>query len=171
MMTEKGLYDIYTTHHIPFWQTTWFYSCIVTIISLILLFVVYHIIKKIKARKKTQVPFWEQSLRAIKQLKIDIAQGKQFYAKLTTILKRYITVRYHVNVENKTDDELIAYLADKKLLDELLLDDLRSIFTGSVTIKFANAQAAQEQMERDYSKAINFINKTIEQEVTNVSNN
>jgi len=167
-MTEKGLYDIYSTWHVPFWQTNWFYLLIGVFISLIILFIVYLIVKKIRFRPKKQLPFWQQALHAIEQLKkenkITVVQGKEFYAQLTAILKRYIALRFHVDVQGKTDDELIAYLSDKKLFDAKLLQNIKSIFSGSVTIKFANTQAAQEQMERDYRNAIEFVKKTCKAE-------
>ncbi len=162
-MTEKGLYDIYETWHIPFWQTTWFYILMYSFMSLIIIFIIYFIIKKIKSRSQNKLSFSEQALRDIELLRSQM-NGKEFYIQLTAILKRYIAQRYHVDVESKTDDELIAYLGKKHFFNETLLDDISSIFAGIVTIKFAHAQASQEKMEHDYHKAIAFINQTKKEE-------
>ena len=42
-----------------------------------------------------------------------------------------------------------------------MLEDIKSILQGAVIIKFANAQAGQEQIENDYVRAVAIIRRTI----------
>lgn len=46
-LDSNGLYDIYPLWHVPFWQTTWFYGAVMTIIALIFLVSMFLIFKKL----------------------------------------------------------------------------------------------------------------------------
>jgi len=57
-------------------------------------------------------------------------------------------------------DEVVNYLKNNKVKLELL-QDVESILGGAVTIKFANAQAAQEQIHSDFERSVLLIKRTI----------
>ena len=44
------------------------------------------------------------------------------------------------------------------------VEEIKALLQGSVIIKFANAQAAQEQIEHDYLRAVAIITRTIRKE-------
>ena len=103
-----------------------------------------------------------QQLDALQQSDISIENGKEFYFTLTSILKKYLQDRYEYKLTHKTDAESIEYLEQNELLPNYL-DDVRSIFSGIQIIKFANAQAAQEQMLNDLKISIMLVKKTVEE--------
>lgn len=161
MVNKLDLYDIYGMWYIPFWQTKLFW--VIISIILLLFFVVFMgiVIKKWRAKKQKVTP-WDEalcSLNAIKDI-VNSSQGKQFYFSLTIILKRYLSNRYGFDVYGKTDEELLCYLASNHFPAELLLL-VESVFSGGVYIKFANAQALREQLERDYSNSFQIVKQTI----------
>ena len=161
-MTEQGLYDIYGTWHVPFWQTKAFYYGVGLIGLLILFASLYIIIKKLCSQKRTKTS-WDHALDELEQLRknkvISAERGKEFYFAVTDILKRYLQARFEYTTQGKTDEELLHYL-EKSDFPRDLLTDLRTIFSGSTTIKFANVQALQEQIEQDLERSFSFIKKT-----------
>ncbi len=160
-MNKHGLYDVYEQVHTPFWQTSAFFYGVIIITSLLLGIVAWYYLKK---RKKVQLPIWTLSIHEIEQLKKNniarVEQGKQFYSSLTIILKKYLQGRYAVDSIGKTDEELIGCLNTNKFSADLTRE-LQEIFSGVTIIKFANVQAAQEQIDRDIQRSIMFIKKTV----------
>lgn len=162
-MNELGLYEIYAQWHVPFWRTKTFY-CIAGILILCLFgFIVRHVFKKYSLKKKPMLP-WEIALAEIDHLKknnyTNVEHAKEFYYFLTSILKRYMHERYGLQSEEKTDREFLQYLEQQEF-NASFMQDLTSIFEGSTFIKFANASAAQQQIDQDFDAAISFIKKTI----------
>jgi hypothetical protein len=165
---KTGLYDNYGLWHVPFWQTDTFYmivkmsGCLVGLVAIILLYKAY---KNYQKRKKA--PAWVIALQELNQLekehKVNVGHGKEFYGTVTTLLKRYLHQRFGYDLIGKTDDEVLHYLA-KSHSDLLLVEDVKTIFMGSVVIKFANADAAQDQIDHDYRLAALIVNQTIPKE-------
>ena len=60
----------------------------------------------------------------------------------------------------KTDAEAVKYLQEN-YLDVHGVEEIKALLNGGVVIKFANAQAAQEQIEHDYLRAVAIITRTI----------
>ena len=58
---------------------------------------------------------------------------------------------------------MINYLKRENAPSELV-QDIESIFAGSEMIKFANMQAAQEQINNDFERSIALIKRTIPKE-------
>ena len=164
-MNELGLYDIYGPWHVPFWQTNAFYGVMACVILLLAGLVCWYLIKRYRARKPA-LSCWERALSDLQQLDKDTMiredLGKEFYGALTRVLKRYMHERYGLEGTEKTDDEFLKYLKKKEFSSDFL-QEIQSIFEGSVVIKFANMSAARQQMERDLFNAIAFIKKTIPQ--------
>lgn len=164
-MNEHGLYDIYEQWHVPFWQTTLFYVVCAIVCLIIVSIGIYYAVRHYRSKRVMLSP-WDQALRDLNQLKQDniatAAQGKQFYSRLTAILKKYVHQRYGFDEGDalaKTDQEFIEYLYQNKFGQELV-EQLQAIFMGSMVVKFANVQAIQEQIEKDLALAISFIKRT-----------
>ncbi len=165
-LNEKtGLYENYGLWHVPFWQTHQFKMAVQACLLLILLCAVGLLIKKyITYRKRKKLPLWDQALLELTALKkdhkVDAKHGKEFYVTVSTLLKRYFHDRFEYDVQGKTDTEVIDYL-EKNHGDEDLITEMKELLHGGVTIKFANAQAAQDQIEHDYVRAIAIIQRTV----------
>ncbi|MCX5922495.1 MAG: DUF4381 family protein [Candidatus Dependentiae bacterium] len=162
-MNEQGLYTIYGPIHVPFWQTNGFYWAVGTVVICLVLVLAWYTIAWYRA-KRLVLPPWERTLRALVLLKKDnratVAQGKEFYTELTSLLKKYMHERYGFEMYEKTDEEFLRYIASKNFSADLLAD-LETIFSGSITIKFANVQAMQEQIESDFVRATSFVKRSI----------
>lgn len=118
----------------------------------------------LRKRKKINLPLWIASIEEIELLKKNNVaranQGKQFYSALTNILKKYLHGRYSIDSIGKTDEELISYLNTQNFSIDIT-QELQEIFSGVTIVKFANVQAAQEQIDRDIQRSIMLIKKTI----------
>lgn len=162
-LNELGLYDVYGQWHVPFWHTTTFYIAISIIVLLLLALLGWYSYKKYSLKSK-KVECWEIALIQIDHLQKNnyarVEQAKEFYCALTVILKRYMHERYGFDAREKTDQEFLRYLEEQKF-STLFMQDLITIFEGSTIIKFANASAAQQQIDQDFAVAKSFIKKTI----------
>lgn len=163
-INEQGLYDIYSLWYVPFWQRTEFYIAVGITIAIILGIAAYFFVRWY--RKKNAVPktAWENALEQLTQLqqkKYESKEdGKSCYFAMTTILKKYLATRYAYPIDGKTDEEMITYLA-KSTEQKLLADELKEIIDGCLYIKFANAQAMQESIEKHLEQSCAIIKRTI----------
>jgi hypothetical protein len=165
-LNEKtGLYENYGLWHVPIWQTEKF-KLIVTIVVGVLLFLVLAVVvrKYLQYRKRKKLSLWDQALADLNQLKkehkVDVVYGKEFYVTVSVLLKKYFKDRFGYDVMGKTDDEMIQYLQEH-YPDAQSVENIKALLQGSVIIKFANVQAAQEQLDHDYVRAIGIITRTI----------
>jgi hypothetical protein len=165
-LNEKtGLYENYGLWHVPFWQTQKFKMAGQICLLLMVLCIVAVLIKKYVAyRKRKKLPIWDQALLELTQLKkehkVDVIHGKEFYATVSALLKKYFHDRFDYNIIGKTDDETVEYLKNH-YKDEAILEEIKTVLHGGIVIKFANAQAAQEQIEQDYLRTVAIIQRTI----------
>ena len=163
-MQEQGFYDIYGMWYVPFWQRTWFVWTGAIIAAGIAILLGWYVIKWYRTRNKQRVPYWQAALNELAALKqhnvATVEQGSAFYAQLTALLKQYLQQRYGFDVRSKTDDETIAVL-ERAQFNPQYLSQLKTILQGGLYIKFANVQAAQQQIEKDLLSAVHFIKTTI----------
>jgi len=165
-LNEKtGLYENYGLWHVPIWQTEKFQLAVKIIAGLIVLLVIAFLVRKyVQYRKRKKLSLWDQALLEVNQLKkehkVDTIYGKEFYVTVSVLLKKYFYDRFNYDVVGKTDDEMIQYLREH-YPDTQSIEDMKAMLQGSVIVKFANAQAAQEQLDHDYVRAIAIITRTI----------
>lgn len=168
-LNEKtGLYENYGLWHVPFWQRDTFKMGLYIGAGFILFCLIALAIKKyVDYRKRKKLPLWDTALIQLTQLKKDhkvaAEHGKEFYAIVSSLIKSYFHDRFAYNIIGKTDDEVIQYLTNNHP-DQAIVEDIKTVLQGGVIIKFANAQAAQEQIENDYIRVVGIIQKTIPQE-------
>lgn len=161
---QLELYDIYSLWHIPFWQRDWFKMLVALVVLIIGLLCAWYVYKRFFKKKPAPIPAWQKALQELEQLKeysIETKDhGKQFYFHITDILKRYIAARFNLNIQAKTDEELVAYLQNQEVLP-LVKDGIKDIAQGCVYIKFANQHAMQEQIKRHLSLGFDLVKQTI----------
>jgi hypothetical protein len=166
VLNEKtGLYENYDLWHVPFWQTYTFQLTLKIIGCVVVLAIVALLVRKyLQYRKRKKLPVWDQALLDLSHLKrdhkVDVLHGKEFYLTASAILKKYFHDRFGYNLMSKTDDEAVKYLQEN-YLDVHGIEEIKALLQGSEIIKFANAQAAQEQIDHDYLRAIAIITRTI----------
>ena len=167
ILNEKtGLYENYGLWHVPFWQTQKFQLMLEISGLIVALIVIIILIRKYlayRARKKLSV--WDQALLDLRALKsgnkVSVEHGKEFYLAVSALLKKYLAERFGYDLLGKTDAEVVRYLQEYHDADAQLIEEINQLLQGSVIIKFANAQAAQGQIEHDYVRAVAIIQRTI----------
>jgi len=162
-VNENELFPIYGLWHKPFWQTMLFHVIIITVLVSIFLIVLYYFLKKY-INKRVKKTAWDKALCDFSELQKLLLKKKispkDFYLSLTSILKVYFFNLYGYNLLGKTDDEVILFLEENKFDKDLLLV-MRELFNSLQFVKFANASALQENMERDILKCFDIVKKTI----------
>ncbi|GBC60095.1 hypothetical protein DENIS_1039 [Desulfonema ishimotonii] len=90
---------------------------------------------------------------------VQAIDGKDFYFRLSAILRRYIAGRYGINAPEMTTEELLPKL-DKAGPERSLLQSLKSLFHTADPVKFAGQYAVTGQMESDLVFARKFVEQT-----------
>jgi len=162
---KTGLYENYDLWHVPFWQTDTFLLTLKIVGCLFVVVIGAFLIKKyLQYRKRKKLPLWDQALLELSHLKkehkVDVLHAKEFYLTVSALLKKYFHDRFGYDLMSKTDEEAVQYLQEH-YLDVHGVEEIKTLLHGSVIIKFANAQAAQEQIEYDYLRAVAIITRTI----------
>ena len=160
-MQNIELYDIYTTWHIPFWQTAWFYYMVVAIVLITATTLLFWLIARYRNRKTVSQAPWQIALAQLQALQTNKystkAAGKQCYFTMTSILKQYLHAQYQLRTIGKTDDELIRYLQKRTLLAQPILKNLEEICKGCLYIKFANQEAVKKQISAHLEMSVKIV--------------
>jgi hypothetical protein len=90
---------------------------------------------------------------------VDRIPGKDFYFRLSAILRHYLQGRYGVNAPEMTTDELSPKL-DKMGIERDLSARLKALFHEADPIKFADALTVQTAMQSDLAFARKFVRET-----------
>jgi hypothetical protein len=163
-LTEKGLYDIYSVWHVPFWQTKAFFITIATIISMLLITIIWLIVLWYRKKRANAKESWQLALEQLQLLQqkmyLSKEDGKQCYFAMTHIIKTYLIIRFSYPLHGKTDEEMIRYLA-ASTHQKALVDELKEIMEGALYIKFANEQAMQETIKKHLEQCCMIIERTI----------
>lgn len=144
---EPKLYDIYGVEYEPWFLQLWF---IYTVIGAVLLLTGYLVYRWYSKRKKPDIPYTAQILNQLDSLqKSDWSDHKQFYIQLTSLLKEYFQHRYDKQFGGTTDSECLVVLQTDKFIPEWISSRFEALIEGVMFVKFANAQAVQERMQKD----------------------
>ena len=158
---QNGLYDIYGMRHVPFWQTNLFLAGLIISLIVLTVVLVWSLVRVYK--RIQQATAWAVALRRLNGLiiseKVSKEEGKQFYFALTRILKRYLSRRYKLYLQGKTDQEMVTLLDISEFPSELL-PSVRTIITGCSCIKYADEQALHDQLVHDRDRAITIVQQT-----------
>lgn len=118
------------------------------------------IIKIIKLTPK--VPPHTKAMQDIEQIKAEKAwaqeDSKEYYTRLTAILRTYIQKRYGFNAMEMTSSEIIERLLKEQSRESL--DELRALFQTADLVKFAKYSTLINENDANLVNAIEFINQT-----------
>jgi len=163
-INKLELYDIYSTWHLPFWQTTWFYATIITIGLLLGSTLIAWLIIRYKERNKPIKMPWQIALEQLQALQkkryTTKATSKQCYFTITSILKKYLHAQHQLQTIGKTDEELIQYLKKNTLFPQPTLKSLQEICSGCLYIKFADQEAVQKQINDHLEMSVQIVHNT-----------
>ncbi|MEW5766800.1 MAG: BatD family protein [bacterium] len=120
---------------------------------------------KLKRRKLELDPAYARSKRAYREARgrLSKAKGKlrpeeshEFYTLLESGLRSYLADRLNMSAAGLTQEEIAAKLRTSGI-DEVEIEELRSLIEESHLIRFASAKSSLEQMKQSYSRALNLI--------------
>ncbi|MCP4344711.1 MAG: hypothetical protein GY795_04190 [Desulfobacterales bacterium] len=121
--------------------------------------------KKIKKKKIITLSPEEQAMNMLDGLlDVDSIEGKEFYFRLSAILRTYIQGRYSIDAPEMTTEEFLPRVDELKI-DRELQQQLKELFRATDPVKFAGARAVQTRMQNDLNFVISFVKKTTEKEV------
>ncbi len=165
---EAGIYDIKDPLSIPLG----FMEILPWILLLLLVaLIIWQITRYLKRRKtaeqlteaeEPQEPAHIIALRELRQLKSDSlwqkGRIKEFYTRLTEIVRIYIERRLGIMAMEQTSDEIIAELYTRNGLDSKVIELLGECFYIADLVKFAKARPGEKEHEACLEKAFCFIN-------------
>jgi hypothetical protein len=117
-----------------------------------------HIIAFRELEKLKSEKLWQQSL------------VKQYFTRLTDIVRTYIEGRFNVMALESTSDEIINDLKGNEIITENMLSELRKLLIVADLVKFAKGDPLPDENENSWKIAFNFVQKTYERPVDEVDN-
>lgn len=147
-----------------FWR--YFKIILLACLAVLLLYFAYKFFKKRKHKPSPQeiirlIPPKEYALSQLKDLRnlnlIEQGQIKDYYDKLSDILRFYVSRVYEVDGMEKTTAELFMLLKNKAPAD--YNRELRNYLADCDLVKFAKVIPSVEDSEQDFQKAEKFVER------------
>jgi len=89
-----------------------------------------------------------------------INRTKDYYTRLSDVVRTYIEGRFGVTAMEMTSDEILAGLQNTGFEDNNLVDRLRKLFSLADLVKFAKAQPFPDENETSMLDSYLFVNNT-----------
>lgn len=161
-----GLYDIYTTHHVPIWSTPYFwyvlalcFSGFIIFCSTIIAFIFYK-----KSRSIEINSWWDDALDQLEGIRIHKEKNntdyQKFYDCLTQLLKQYLLRRYGFPIIYATDQEAYECILSTQIETAELISSVLPVFKHGIKAKFAADSIVHSQCENDFFLVHQFITST-----------
>jgi len=161
-----GLYDIYGMHYTPFWQTSLFFWCVVSIGGIILAGGIVFFVRWVLKTKKP-ITLWQHALDRLNEIESSISSDavssdtiKQCYFVMTALLKHYIAVRYETAIEYCTDSEFMHYIEVSDFAQDIK-QMIKNVYTNVTMVKFADKRTAVTNLKNDVALVRTIICATI----------
>ena len=120
-------------------------------------------------KRTPKLPPHTAAMQEIEQIKAEKAWAKEdskdYYTRLTAILRTYIEQRYGFNAMEMTSGEIIERLLSEQTQESL--SELRSLFQTADLVKFAKYSTLINENDKNLVNAIEFINQTKKPEDVN----
>ncbi len=149
--------------------------------GLLLIALIAFLIYYIDQRRKNQPVFFKPkpkepahiiALRDLDKLKHDQlwqhGKVKDFYTRISEIIRVYIEDRYQIQAMEQTSDEILRSFYEAKVCDKALVDKLREVFYVSDLAKFAKYTPQPDENETSLTNIYSFVERT-KLEVSNVA--
>ena len=127
-----------------------------------------------KKKQEIIIPPYEEAMMKLSQLKNEklweAGQDKEYYTRLTDILRNYIDRRFNINAMEMTSAQIIDVL--RKNEETMPVNDqLNKILEMADFVKFAKMRPLPEDNEVSYQRALNFVNETKPIDIVSDENN
>ena len=155
---------------VPFCWDDWkgiVYSWLVALVLIAVTVYVWHRTRNGKPvfsfiRIKKKLPPHQVALTEIENIKSEKPwtdnDSKEYYTRLTDVLREYIQDRYGFSAMELTSNEIIQNLIERG--DGQSLDELRSIFATADLVKFARFQPYLGENDNNLMAALRYVNDT-----------
>lgn len=171
--TTQAALDIKGVQSPPFVLFDYISDTLLTVIGIIILVALivagYFYYKKRKKPKEDHVsledllPPHERALKALEILKEDKlwqnGQEKEYYTRLTEILREYIDDRFHINAMEMTSSQILAILRSNKET-KIVNTQLKQILEMADFVKFAKMRPLPDDNEAVMRNAVEFVEET-----------
>ncbi len=153
---------------LTFMDVFWPFGALILLAMLLIGGLIYYFTRKKEGNVEIKVaeiviPAHEWAFSELSKLKEESLwqQGdiKQYYSKITYILRQYIELRYKQPALESTSDEIINRLKLLKL-DQHLLENVQIGLTLSDFVKFAKAKPLADQHEQSFQTVYEFVDAT-----------
>lgn len=96
-------------------------------------------------------------LENLKNTNLALTRTKEYYSRLTDIVREYIELQINVSAMEKTSDEILSLLSDTAFNSEELLRNIRDLFSVADLVKFAKYPASVFECETGWEEARQFV--------------
>lgn len=149
----------------------WWVYVIVMSLLLIAIIAYFKLFKKVKNTllpKKKETPPYEEAitlLQSLKDMKLwQSGQDKEYYTRLTDILRNYIDRRFMINAMEMTSNQIVDILK-KNEETKAVNEYLQQILEIADFVKFAKVRPLPDDNEVAYQRAITFVEQTKPEEI------
>jgi len=146
------------------------------LIGLLLLAAIVYLVIRLTKKKpvavasvpEKRIPPFELAMGKLMQLREEKLwqqnREKEYHTALTDILREYIELTFVIPAPELTSDEILSFLSTLRRENKPAYGALQQILQLADLVKFAKWKALPEENELSYSKALEFINLTKEEE-------
>jgi hypothetical protein len=157
-------YDIKTIKTYPSQWWIWIVVIAVAVLTIVglTLFFVRKYRKTDKAVKLKINPYaWAMyELENLKSSGVSTVRTKEYYSRLTDIIREYIELQTNVAAMEKTSDEILSLLPETVFNADELISHIRNLFSVADLVKFAKYPASTFECETSWDDALQFVTKS-----------
>lgn len=174
---KQPLYDIKPIQEVkkPFTSYGWILTIIAAVLLLLIVAFVYFVfIRKKKfpfLQIQKKLPPFDRAIQDLKELQnskyLIQSQHKEYYTRLTDIVKAYLEEEVHILAKESTTDELLAKInllqeKGKLNLNQETITNLKRVLQTADLVKFAKNKPSDDNAEYDRETIENVVIKTQE---------
>ncbi|WP_423900057.1 BatD family protein [Capnocytophaga leadbetteri] len=174
---KQPLYDIKPIQEVkkPFTSYGWILTIIAAVLLLLIVAFVYFVfIRKKKfpfLQTQKKLPPFDRAIQDLKELQnskyLIQSQHKEYYTRLTDIVKAYLEEEVHILAKESTTDELLAKInllqeKGKLNLNQETITNLKRVLQTADLVKFAKNKPSDDSAEYDRETIENVVIKTKE---------
>ena len=174
---KQHLYDIKPIQEVkkPFTSYGWILTIIAAVLLLLIVAFVYFVfIRKKKfpfLQTQKKLPPFDRAIQDLKELQnskyLIQSQHKEYYTRLTDIVKAYLEEEVHILAKESTTDELLTKInllqeKGKLNLNQETITNLKRVLQTADLVKFAKNKPSDDSAEYDRETIENVVIKTKE---------
>ena len=174
---KQPLYDIKPIQEVkkPFTSYGWILTIIAAVLLLLIVAFIYFVfIRKKKfpfLQTQKKLPPFDRAIQDLKELQnskyLIQSQHKEYYTRLTDIVKAYLEEEVHILAKESTTDELLTKInllqeKGKLKLNQETITNLKRVLQTADLVKFAKNKPSDDNAEYDRETIENVVIKTKE---------